>query len=112
MNRNRLIELFISNLANSIVHQILEKAIDEPMFIDKYRHELKNSWQIAKKYRDKINPIDRNLPFHDIHEIKTKLMNKVNSELKLRINKNYKNINLSLVEPFVDNALRGLKVIE
>ncbi len=30
MNRNKLLTLFISNLANVIVHRILEKAIDAP----------------------------------------------------------------------------------
>lgn len=30
MNRNKLIDLFISNLANVVVHKVLEKAIDKP----------------------------------------------------------------------------------
>lgn len=112
MNRNKLIEIFTSNLANAVVHQILEKAINEQVYIDKYRNEFKNSWQEAKKYREKINPPDRSLPFHDIGEIKEKVIRKVNSELNIRVSKNYKNIDFSLVEKLVDDALREQKIIE
>jgi hypothetical protein len=110
MNRNKLIELFISNLSNAVVHQILEKAIAEQVYIDKYRSEFRNSWQIAKIYREKINPTNRSLPFHDLSEIKEKIIKKVNCELNIRINRGYKNINLELVEELVDNALKELNV--
>lgn len=96
-NKNQLIEAFASNLSNAIIHQILEKAIDKPEITEKYFKEMKNSWQIAKDYREKINPSDRSLPFHDLEEIKRKIINNVTSELKLRIDKGYENINLSLV---------------
>ena len=65
-NRNKLIEIFISNLANAVIHQILEKAIDEQ--------------EIAKRYREKINPANRNLHVKDIEKIKKKVINKVKSE--------------------------------
>ncbi len=110
-NRNQLIEIFVSNLSNAIVHQVLEKAIDKTEIAEKYFKEVKNSWQIAKNYREKINPINRSLPFHDMEEIKRKIINNVNSELKLRIDKGYENIDLSLVEKFVDKALKELNVI-
>jgi hypothetical protein len=58
-NRGQLIEIFISNLANSIVHQILEKATNEPAYIERYDKEMKNSCQLAKNYRDKINPVNK-----------------------------------------------------
>lgn len=112
MNRNRLIDAFISNLANSIVHQILEKAINEQMYVDKYRNESKNSWQQAKKYREKINPINRSLPFHDISEIREKTISRVKTELNLRASKGYANIDISLVETSVDNSLKELKIFE
>jgi hypothetical protein len=48
------------------------------------------------------------LPFKDLEEIKRKIINNVNSELKLRIDKGYENINLSLVKESVDNALKEL----
>ena len=62
MNRNRLIDAFISNVANSVVHQILEKAIDKPEISQVYKKEVTNSWEIARKYREKINPLGRSLP--------------------------------------------------
>ena len=61
-NRNKLIEIFISNLANAVIHRILEKAIDEQEIANAYNKEIKNSWKIAKRYREKINPANRNLP--------------------------------------------------
>ena len=60
-NRKKLIELFIGNLVNAIIHNLLEKAIDKEEIADKYRKELLASFEIAKKYREKINPI--NSPF-------------------------------------------------
>jgi len=112
MNRNKLIDLFASNLATAIVHQILELAINQQEYIDKYNKEFKNSWQIASDYRRKINPVDRLLPDKDTEEIKNIVVNKVNSELNLRIEKGYKNINLSLVEKFVHKALKELKIAD
>ena len=111
MNRNRLIEVFISNLANAIIHQILEKAIDKQEIAGVYSKEVKNSWGIAKKYREKINPINRNLPEKDMVEIKKKVINKVRTELRLRIDKGYENINLSLVDEFVENALKKMEIV-
>lgn len=112
MNKNKLIEIFISNLANAVVHRILEKAINLPEYAQNYNKEFKNSWKVASDYRQKINPIDRALPFHDIEDIKTRIINKVNSELNLRISKGYENIDLSLVKPYAEEALRELKVTE
>ncbi|OGJ15549.1 hypothetical protein A3K73_05160 [Candidatus Pacearchaeota archaeon RBG_13_36_9] len=111
MNRNRLLELFCANLSNAIVHQILETAIDVPEISEKYVKEVKSSWEIAKNYREKINPVNRSLPFHDLEEIKAKVINSVTTELKLRIDRGYTNINLSLVPEFVEKALKELSVI-
>ena len=110
-NRNKLIEIFMSNLTNSIVHQILERAIDKQEIAEKYDKEVKNSWQIAQIYRDKINPLNRVLPLKDIEEIKSKITNKVKSELKLRIERGYENIDVSLVEELVEKALKEMKVM-
>lgn len=109
-NRNKLLELFISNLANAVIHKILEKAIDKPDISEKYNKEIKNSWEIAKRYREKINPLNKNLSDKDTEEIKKKVINKVKSELMIRIEKGYENINLSLVEEFVENSLDEMKV--
>lgn len=110
VNRNKLLELFISNLANAIIHKILEKAIDKPDISEKYNKEIKNSWEIAKRYREKINPINKNLSDKDIEEIRRKVINKVKSELMIRIGRGYENIDLSLVEKFVEKSLSEMKI--
>ena len=110
-NRNKLIDLFIGNVSNSILHEILEKATDEQELSNKYNKELLNSLEIAKKYREKINPMDTALPDKDIANIKTKITNKVRAELVLRISKGYENINLDLIEEFIDKALKDADVI-
>jgi len=110
-NRNKLIELFISNIYNAIVHEILRKAINQEELFNKYNKELLNSLEIARRYRDKINPINTALPYKDIFYIKNKIINKVKAELSLRISKDYKNINLNLIKPLVDKYLKETNVI-
>jgi hypothetical protein len=109
-NRNKLIDLFIGNLANAVLHRILEKAIKESEIALRYQKEVRNSWQIAKDYRDKINP-SSNLPIKDSEYIKEKIVKRVKSELALRINKGYQNLDLESVEKEVNNALEELKAI-
>ena len=111
MNRNKLLNLFISNLSNVIVHKVLEKAIDNPEIANVYSKEIKNSFNIAKNYREKINPIDKILPAHDIKNVRDKIINKVKTELNLRITRGYVNIDLSPVENLIDNYLRELHII-
>ncbi len=107
-NRNKLIELLISNLSNSIVHSILEKSIDKEELSEKYRKELVNSFEIAKRYREKINPKEQPL-LKDSSYIKDKLKQRVKSELLLRISKGYQ-IDLSLIDLEIENALKRLNV--
>ena len=109
-NRNKLIDLFIGNIANAVVHKILEQAVEDDLLRKYYDKERLKSIDIARRYREKINPINRPLPEEDIVHIKSKVINKVNSELKLRIGKGYKNINLDLVSGIVNNMLIDLKV--
>jgi hypothetical protein len=111
-NRNKLIGLFIGNLSNAVTHAILEKAISEEQkeLLFHYTNELKNNFDIAKKYREKINPKLSPLPEKDTKEIKDKIVKKVKSELLLRISKGYRNINLDLIEKEVDLFLGLLKV--
>ena len=111
-NRNKLIELFISNLTNSIVHEILERATDQRELISKYDKELLNSLNIAKKYRDKINPINSELQYKDAIYIRNKVVNKVRNELRVRISKGYTNIDLNLVDALVDKYLKEIRVVE
>jgi spore germination protein YaaH len=109
-NKNQLIDILIGNLTNAIVHTILEKSIDKQELVSKYRNEVINSYSIAKRYREKINPIDRCLPTVDLNYIKEKLKTKIKVELCLRINKGYQNINLDLVDIEIDNALKLLNI--
>jgi len=110
-SRKKLIDLFIGNISNSIVHKILEKAIENKEIANKYMKELDISWRIAARYREKINPVNAALPDRDIAYVRNRTVNKVKAELMLRISKGYKNINLDLVEEFVDKALKDMKVI-
>ena len=109
--RNKLIALFIGNLSNSIIHKILEIAIDNKEIANKYEKELTTSYEIAKKYREKINTFNNQIPDKDVEYIKMQIINKVRSELLLRILKGYENINLDLIEEFVDKYLRNMNVV-
>jgi hypothetical protein len=111
-NRNKLIELFIGNISNSVVHIILEKAIEKEKgyLADKYRKESVNSFELAKKYREKINPIISPLPEKDFLYIKNKIIVKVKAELRVRILKGYDNLNLDIVEQEVNKFLRDMNI--
>ncbi len=110
-NRSKLIELFIGNISNAVVHDVLERAVSNELMADKYRKELTASFEIAKKYREKINPLNRHLPEKDIDYIRIKIVNKVKAELTIRISKGYKNIDLPLIDLLVDKVLRDTKVV-
>ncbi|MEK6926757.1 MAG: hypothetical protein AABW50_05775 [Nanoarchaeota archaeon] len=112
-NRNKLIDIFIGNMINSIVHIILERAIkkDKEYLADKYRKELITSFEIAKSYREKINPIKVPLPEKDAFYIKNKIVKRVKAELKIRILKGYENINLNEIENEVGKALKELNIL-
>ena len=109
-NRNKLIELFIGNMSNAILHKILEKAVTDIDIADRYNKEIKNSFEIAKQYRDKINPLNISLPEKDINYIKDKIIRKVKAELQIRISKGYKNINLDIVEQIMNELLKETKI--
>ncbi|MCX6741829.1 MAG: hypothetical protein NTX24_01475 [Candidatus Pacearchaeota archaeon] len=111
-NRNKLINSLIGNLSNAVLHAILEKAIseEEKEIATHYNKELKTSFDVARRYRDKINPKFSPLLEKDAEEIKSQIMKNVKNELLLRISKGYKNINLNLIEKEVDSVLRLLKV--
>lgn len=109
-NRNKLIELFISNISNAIIHGILEQAVIKELIADKYRKELTTSFEVAKRYREKINPVNKPLPGKDITYIKTKIINKVRAELITRISKGYKNIDLDLIEDLVNKTLKDTEI--
>ena len=109
-NRNKLVELFISNISNAVVHELLEKAVGNDLLAGKYRKELITSFEVATRYREKINPVNRPLPDKDISYIRAKIINKVKAELITRISKGYKNINLDLIEEITNKALKDAKI--
>ena len=61
-NRNKLLDIFLGNLSNAILHKILENAIDNNEIARKYEKELTTSFAIAMEYRAKINPVPVPLP--------------------------------------------------
>jgi hypothetical protein len=110
-NRNKLIDLFVGNLTNAILHKILEKAIFEnPEISSKYQKEVINSWEAAKIYREKINPKNSVFPQRDIEKIRKELVRRVCSEINSRISAGYKNLTLESVEEEVDKALIEMKI--
>ncbi|MEK6845275.1 MAG: hypothetical protein AABY26_00835 [Nanoarchaeota archaeon] len=80
-----MLELFAGNLANAVLHRLLEKAIDDENISNKYIKEINNSWELSKRYQEKINPIDRPLPSEDIELLKKKIIQKVQAEVQIRI---------------------------
>ena len=110
-NRNQLIQLFVGNIYNAIVHKILEKAIDKEEIKEKYDKELKSSFAKAEIYRTKINPINNIFPANDAEELRKMIITRVNRELRNRELRGYKNIDFSLVEILVDEYLKKLNII-
>lgn len=109
-NRNKLIDWFIGNIANAALHRILESAIDDQVIASRYEKEINTSFNIAKSYREKINPVKSSLPSEEIFIIRKKVIARVNSELATRVANGYKNIDFSLVEPCVDLILKEMKI--
>ena len=89
----------------------MEKATEKSEIASVYAKEMKNSREISKIYREKINPLNTSLPEIDINYIKGKIKRKVQSELLLRISKGYTNINLDEVDEEIDKSLKEMKVI-
>ena len=110
-NRNKLIDLFIGNIANAVVHKILEEAVEDEAIRKYYDKELLNSLKVAKIYREKINPAKEPLPEKDVTDIKSKVMSKATNELKLRISKGYNNINIDSVEDITKNVLIDMEIM-
>ena len=111
-NRNKLIDLLVGNLSNAVVHKILEEAIEDEAVRKHYNRELLSSLEIAKRYREKINPVNEPFQEKDISDIKRKIISKVNNELKLRISKGYENINLNAVEKTTNEVPKNNNIIE
>lgn len=109
-NRNKVIGLFIGNISNVIVHKVLERAIENSDILNKYVKEENISLNLAKKYREKINPKNSILPVKDVDYIRKRIIKKARSELLARISKGYENIELEFIEDFVDIVLKEMKI--
>jgi len=110
-NRNKLLDLLVGNLANAVIHKILEEAAEEEYIRKCYDDELLNSIKIARSYRERINPVNEPLPENDAVEIKRRIINKAEAELKLRMAKGYENISLASVGEVTEKLLADLKVV-
>jgi len=108
-NRKRTINTFIGNISNTIVHHILEEAIESKEIKSRYKKERSASYHISERNRKCINP--KNAPLKDHDFIRKRITCKVRSELILKIDKGYSNIDLDRVDEFVDMYLLKLKVI-
>jgi len=109
-NRNKLLQLLTANLVNLVVHRVLEESAKEEMLRNHYDKESSVSFEVAKKYREKINPLNRELPEHDLSKIKEEVFRKTNNELKLRISKGYEGIDLNLMEVILEKVLKELEM--
>ena len=110
-NRNKLLDLLIGNLANAVVHKVLEEAAGEDSLKKYYYDELSNSIEVARNYRKKINPVSEPLPDKDAAEIRERTISKAEAELKLRVAKGYEKINLGSVGEVTDKLMADLKVV-
>lgn len=109
-NRKKLIELIIGTISNAIVHEILRIASKNKEIASYYEKEIENAINISKKYRKKINPLNRLLSERDAEYIKNKIIKKARAELMLRISKGYKNIDLSVLEKLTNEILRDINI--
>ncbi|MAF99432.1 MAG: hypothetical protein CMH61_02365 [Nanoarchaeota archaeon] len=109
-NRNKLIQLFIGNVVNVVVHRILERATQEEILRKRYDKESLVSFNVAQRYRNNIHPVQRELPEHDKAKIREEVIRRVKNELHIRISKEYKGINLQNLESTVDKVLQELLV--
>ena len=111
-NRNKLIDLFIGNVSNAVLHRILEQSVEDENLSRYYGKEVLDSVKIAKKYREKINPVSEMLPRKDSENIRNMVIDRVNNKLKARIEKGYKNINLDSIESDVNKILVDMEVLK
>ncbi len=106
-NKSKLVEIFIGNIANAVVHQVLENAIKEENLRAYYGKEMQNSFSLAKRYRKKLNPVDK--PLTESDEIKEKIVKKAVQELSIRIKKGYTGLEVGSAHKIAEKLLKKLK---
>ena len=109
-NRNKLIVLLIGNHSNTVIHRVLEASVKEDILREHYDKESLVSFNVAKKYREMINPVQRYFSDEDVGEIRKQINRRVKKELELRISKGYEGINLNLIEQILEEGLEELNV--
>ncbi|MBI2558495.1 hypothetical protein HYW20_04185 [Candidatus Woesearchaeota archaeon] len=108
-NRPDIIKRFIGVASNIITHKVLIKTELEKDLRNYYTKEMERDIDIALKYRNKINPVNRMLPQRDSKEIKENILLKVKAELQKRVDKGYK-VNLSKIDEEIDDFLKEQNV--
>ena len=108
-NRPDLIKRFIGVASNIIAHKVLIKAELEEDLRNYYTKEIERDIDIALKYRNRINPVNRLLPQRDSKEIKEGILLKVKAELLKRIDKGY-NVDLPKIDEEIENFLKEQNV--
>ena len=107
-NKSKLVRIFIGNIANAVVHEVLENAIEEQSLRSHYGTEMQNSFLLAKRYREKLNPADKPLP--ESIEIREKIVKKATQELNIRIKKGFTGIDMDSTNKITEKLLKKLKV--
>ena len=108
-NRTDLIKRFIGVASNIIAHKVLIKTELEENLREYYTKEIKRDIDIALKYRNRINPMNKLLPKRDSKEIRESILLKVKAELLKRIDKGY-SVDLSKIDEEIDNFLKEQNV--
>ncbi|MDI6737938.1 MAG: hypothetical protein QME12_05495 [Nanoarchaeota archaeon] len=107
-NKSKLIRIFIGNIANAVVHEVLENAIKEQNLRSYYGKEMQNSFLLAKRYREKLNPANKPLP--KSLKIREKIVKKATQELNIRIKKGYTHIDIDSTDKITEKFLKRLKI--
>ena len=110
-NKNKLIDHLAGNLATAVVHKVLEQAASDEHLKQYYAGEVSNSLERAKGYRERINPVGEPLPGKDADEIRERVIRGAAAELKLRIARGYRDVNLEMTNEVAEKILAGLKII-
>lgn len=111
-NRNKLLTLLIGNLVNAVVHRVLEEATTEEILRKRYDKESLVSYEVAKRYREQINPLQRCLSPEDAGQIRKEVIRRAYQELQTRISKGYQDVDITLIEPVLQKLLKELRVEE
>jgi hypothetical protein len=109
-NKKKITQHLIGNPSNAIVHKILENVMKDLFISQKYEKEILNSFEVAKSYRSKLNPVDSGINKSEFERIKKDISVRVRKEIELRIAKGYKNLENIDIEKEVLDFMNKLKL--